>query len=118
MVINEFTDKLTHLLGTPGHMMSSSKTGYTTSRPRNFAIFNGNIVINGEKVWYGDLDLTISGKKLSELARTNEIEISVLSEMDGRFENEDTPKLSKSRATYKKDGTVKYFEGYEKYYNV
>jgi hypothetical protein len=118
MVINEFTDKVTKILGEPGHMMSYSKTGYREARPRNFAVFNGNVFINGEKVWYGDIDLTISGKELNKFSVLSESDIYVLYEQDGRFENEDKPKLMNAAAVYKRDGTVTYQKDYEKYYDV
>lgn len=77
-----------------GRMISGSKSYYRNTFPWNKVCFNANIFIhNGEKyekIWYGDLDITLDGYKLKEIAFNNNIILYVLSEMDGRFGNEET----------------------------
>lgn len=80
-----------------GRMISGSKSFYRNLNPYNQVIFNANVFIhNGEcfeKIWYGDLDITKDGYLLKEIGFNNEIILYVLSEMDGRFENEQTQNI-------------------------
>ena len=77
-----------------GRMISGSKSYYRKLFPFNIVCFNANIFIhNGkefEKIWYGDLDITKDGYLLKEIAFNNNVILYVLSEMDGRFGNENT----------------------------
>lgn len=75
-----------------GRMISGSKSGYRDRFPDHFIIFNANIVIESRgKVWYGDLDITIDGPKLSEVSKKLGENLYILYEMDARFENENMP---------------------------
>lgn len=73
----------------PGRMISGSKSGYREKNPENVVYFNANIFILGEgKIWWGDLDLTKDTPILEDISREMGKKLYVLSEMDGRFENE------------------------------
>ncbi len=73
----------------PGRMISGSKSGYRKRNPDNTVYFNANIFVLGEgKIWWGDLDLTIDTPLLEEISGEIGKKLYVLSEMDGRFENE------------------------------
>ena len=72
-----------------GRMISGSKSGYRERNPENEIYFNSNIFTLEEgKVWYGDLDITKDLSVLEEIAKTKGKDLYILSEMDGRFENE------------------------------
>jgi len=86
-------------------MISMSKSGYHEAYPTHAVVFNANVcTADGNKVWYGDLDLTLDEPKLKQLARTLDTTVYVLSEMDGRFENEQSPLLD--RFVYCTDGGI------------
>jgi hypothetical protein len=72
-----------------GRMVSGSKSAYRDKHPENEVYFNANVFNSkGEKIWYGDLDLTIESEKLDIIAESLGEKLFVLREMDGRFENE------------------------------
>ena len=110
MTHNNYTDILIKEIGMLSMMISGSKTGYHKMKPKNLPVFNSNIIINGEKVWYGDIDLSLSKVKLQTIAVNENVDIYVIYEHDGRFENEDKPLLDRPVAIYKRNGTVKYNE--------
>ena len=88
------------LLGHSGRMIAGSKSTYLRAFPKNLVMFNANVILEGMgKVWHGDLDITRDEALLVRLAELTDRELYVLYEMDGRFENEDSPKLD--RAAYK-----------------
>ena len=73
----------------PGRMISGSKSRYRDLYPDNEVYFNANVFVLGEgKIWHGDLDLTRDKDSLGEIAREIWKNLFILSEMDGRFENE------------------------------
>ncbi len=80
-------------LGYSGRMISGSKSGYRQRFPHNLTVFNANLCTESEKIWYGDIDLTFDYEKLEILANAIDEKIYVLYEMDGRFENEEKPRL-------------------------
>lgn len=83
-MIDEFTKQGFGL----GRLVGWSKTQYRRENPDNEVYFNANIFNNdGQKVWYGDLDLTVDGYKLQEIADKIGT-LYVLWEHDGRFYNE------------------------------
>ncbi len=90
------------VLGYPGRMMSGSKSGYHHLFPRNIAVFNSNVCTEKGKIWYGDLDITEDEEKLKNLAKLLGTKLYVLYESDGRFDNEESPKVE--RAIYSTDG--------------
>lgn len=85
------------ILGYQGRMISGSKSGYRSRHPNHFVVFNANLCTYSQgKIWYGDLDLHLDKEKLMLLSEILKEDLYVLYEMDGRFENEDTPQLSKA----------------------
>jgi len=83
-------------LGPEGKMISHSKSSYIQGNPENLVIFNSNVCIDEGKIWFGDIDITIEYDSLSDLAMEIDKTVYVLREMDGRFENEETPLLGMS----------------------
>lgn len=110
------------ILGVPGSMISGSKSGYRNNNPNNLAIFNSNIcTIDGEefeKIWFGDIDLTLSSKNLINLSKILNKTIVVLHEMDGRFENEVKPLIHKYVYKVDPDGTESLGNGYERHFEI
>lgn len=98
---------INRLLGMNGYMIASSKSGYRSRHPNDLVIFNANICIGPLKVWFGDINITESKDKLIELAELESEPLYVLSEMDGRFGNEDTPRIENAVVTFFNDGTYK-----------
>jgi hypothetical protein len=86
------------ILGWNGRMISGSKSGYMRNHPNNLTVFNSNIVIgedNPVKIWYGDIDITLSIDDVKKLAKELDTTVYVLREMDARFENEDRPRIDR-----------------------
>lgn len=82
---------ITNILGNKGRMICASKGQYRYDNPRNVVLFNANLCTNEDKLWYGDVDITVEADKLKKIAsELNEV-LYVLREMDGRFENEERP---------------------------
>jgi len=82
-----------------GRMISHSKSFYWEQHPYNTVIFNANIIAKNEegnfiKIWWGDIDLSEEGDSVKEIAKELDTTLYVLYEMDGRFENEENPKLN------------------------
>jgi len=72
-----------------GRMISYSKSEYRDHFPDNKCVFNANIVTKSEgKIWYGDLDITVSFEKLQKIAAALGEPLYVLREMDARFGTE------------------------------
>ncbi len=109
------------ILGYHGAMISGSKSGYMGSKPKNLPVFNCNVIasLSGEleKIWYGDLDVTLSIGKLKELSTSLDAEIYVLREMDARFENENNPKVENFVVKVNGD-EVTLGEFYVEYYDL
>jgi len=90
-------------LGHPGRMISGSKSGYRQRFPHNLTVFNANLCTESEKIWWGDIDLTFDYEKLEILANAIDKKIYVLYEMDGRFENEEKPRLDQATVVFSPD---------------
>ena len=70
-------------------MVSGSKSFYRTQFPKNEVYFNCNIYTAEDgKLWWGDIDYTLDRGKLVSIATEFNKVLYILSEMDGRFENE------------------------------
>lgn len=69
-------------------MVFASKAAYMDNHPDNDVLFNANVFTLNEKVWYGDLDLTLDSEKLQNVANESKRSLYVLAEKDGRFGNE------------------------------
>ena len=83
-------------LGFPGRMLSGSKSAYSNKYPNNVVAFNGNLIANGAKIWYGDIDVTLEKDKIDALGRDLKTSVYVLREHDARFENEKKPLINKA----------------------
>lgn len=72
-----------------GRIISHSKSHYLSQHENNFVLFNANVATrtNG-KIWYGDLDITVSADDLVKWAVDQGEPLYIFREMDGRFENE------------------------------
>jgi len=98
--------KANSIIGQPGAIISNSKSGYRERHPENLSIFNANICTKNEKIWWGDLDVTLSQALIADLAFILNEDLYVLYEMDGRFENEGKPKVDKYAVKFFYDGGV------------
>lgn len=87
-------------------MISGSKSGYLRNYPDNIVYFNANVIIDGKKVWHGDLDITNDKNKLYNISKNLEKELVILREMDARFENEDNPILDNYMVKFFPDGKI------------
>jgi hypothetical protein len=105
-------------LGMPGRMIAGSKSGYRNAYPGNAPVFNSNIVVERQKVWYGDIDLTISGPLLVRLAAEIGSDVHVLPEFAARFDNENKPQMSETIALFCADGTVKLGKAWGDYLQI
>lgn len=102
--------------GLPHGRCFGSKSGYWMSNKDHITVFNANVLreIRGErwkfwvrryeKIWYGDLDITLDEEKLKELARELKCRLVVLRENDARFDTEEKPRLE--RAVFATDGNT------------
>lgn len=97
-------------LGMRGKMISYSKSGYSKKFPDNLVIFNANVCTKEGKIWYGDMDITLSYDSLSGLAKALNDTIYVLREMDGRFENEEFPRTERAIVSFFPEGGHKIDE--------
>lgn len=109
---------LNQVLGWPGHIVSGSKSGYRENNPGNLVIFNSNVCTDEGKIWWGDVDVTLSKDELQEIAIAEGKTIYVLYEMDGRFENEDSPKLDQAVVRFLPNGSIKIREDLRQYYSL
>ena len=91
------------ILGKEGRIISASKSLYSKLLPLHVPVFNANVILGEEKVWYGDLDITTEEEKLKQLSEKTGKPVYVLSEFKGRFENENSPILD--------NYIYKYFKG-------
>ena len=101
-------EKAMELFGFAGMMISASKSRYSTRNPKNLAVFNSNFIVMEPtpiKIWYGDIDITVSLDKLKELSKAIGKEIRVLREMDARFKYEDEPRVEAYVVRVEPDGT-------------
>jgi hypothetical protein len=104
---------INEVLGYSGRMVSGSKSGYRKEKPNNFVIFNSNLCTKSKKIWYGDLDLTEDYAKLVFLAKELDQDLYVLLEMDGRFDNESSPRLEWAPVVFRQDGSITIHPEYE-----
>ena len=82
------------------------------------AVFNANLCIDEGKVWYGDIDVTKSKNDLQEIADKTGKKLYVLFEMDGRFDNEDNPQLSRAAVVFVPGKEPQLKEEITKYYTL
>jgi hypothetical protein len=112
------------ILGFEGKMISWSKSGYRTENPENLAIFNANIIEKTEKgyekIWYGDIDITLDYEKLIRISECLDTEIFVLYEMDARFDRESAPNVSSFivSAFFNRENPIEINERHSEHYQV
>lgn len=77
-----------------GRLVSHSKSYYRNKYPYNHVYFNANIFVKENnksvKIWWGDIDISLEGDKLKNIAKQLNKTLFILSEHDGRWGNEDT----------------------------
>jgi hypothetical protein len=105
-------------VGFYGRMISGSKSGYKRINPDNFVIFNANICTATEKVWWGDLDLTLSKNQLIASSIESNEDLYIFYEMDARFDKENNFNLSNAAAIFHADGTYEIGSNYKSYYKL
>ena len=75
-----------------GDMLGGQKWQYSESFPNHLVIFNANVLTKSHgKVWYGDLDVSISHVRLKKIAEQVGEPLYVLHEMAARFGEENKP---------------------------
>lgn len=84
------------VFGIPGRLLDMSK------RNPNI-IYNANLIVDKEKVWYGDLSVQ-ENWKLRDLASLLNKKVYLLREMDARFETENNPRLENAVLAYDENG--------------
>lgn len=70
-------------------MMCSSKTMYITRFPEHEVVFNANVFNDTQKIWWGDLDLTLDSERLQKISQELGMNLHVLRECDGKLDNEE-----------------------------
>jgi hypothetical protein len=103
-------------LGPKGNIVHPSKSEYLKIFSRNLVVFNANVCVEDEKIWYGDIDITRSKFDLSSLAKDLNKTVYILYERDGRFENEESPKIDRSAATFFPSGKISLREDLSQIY--
>jgi len=82
-----------------GFMLSGSKSFYRLKYRHNTIVFNSNIFffndINQlwEKIWFGDIDISLQGDILKDISKEIGHPLYVVSEMNGRFGNADNQNI-------------------------
>lgn len=112
----ETETKVYAIMGWPGKMLSASKSMYDKKYPTHATFYNGNLFTNDKKIWFGDIDVTIEMPKLVEVAKVMKTFIYVLREMDGRFESEENPDLTKAIFTIQPNGETALNQKFSAYY--
>lgn len=103
-------------LGFCGAMICGSKSFYNKQHPNNLVAFNANVCIGSKKVWWGDLDITLSKINLTALAVELGETVYVLFEMDGRFNNEEVPLIDNYIVKFSADGLYAINDRYKEFY--
>lgn len=88
----ERTALLELVIGPCGRILSATKS-------EKEVVYNGNVLIESTKVWFGDFRFT-ERYKLQDLPRLLQCKVYVLREMDCRFETEDEPRLDRAVFAY------------------
>ena len=83
-------------LGSCGRLVGASKGRYRYNNPTNLVVFNANLCTEKEKLWFGDIDLTLESDIIKNIAKELGQKVYVLYESDARFENEEHPKLDQA----------------------
>jgi hypothetical protein len=94
-------------LGRAGRLLSASKSGYLKAHPDHLVAFNANVCVNSDKVWWGDLDLTLSEQALRALASRSSGTVSLVGEHEGRFEQEARPLVERALYSVTPNGYIR-----------
>jgi hypothetical protein len=99
-------------LGTEGRMIGTSRGRTSFENPHSLIVFLANVVIDGERIWQGDLNLSDKKdiKKLETLSRDfGSKEVFILWEKDAGFDVE-VPRLDRAigKVTYGKGLEILY----------
>lgn len=96
-------------LGRSGRVLRWEKSLYVTNGPRNVVFFNANVFDqDGNKIWFGDIDLTVDGHKLNQLATELGKSVYLTVELPWRYKAVVTNnELSKAALTTPRD-VVRY----------
>lgn len=105
-------------LGINGNMISYSKSSYRRANPNNIVVFNSNIIIDNVKVWYGDIDITISKGNLIDISKDLNKIVYILYEMDARFDKEENPNIKNYVVKINPDGTIELNKRLKEFYNI
>lgn len=71
---------------TVSRMISGSKSTYRRLNPDNVVMFNANIFTEeDDKIWFGDLDITLDSDKLKSISKEIGKKLYVLNEHLGRW---------------------------------
>lgn len=69
-----------------------SKSGYRDRHPHHLVIFNANVCTRRDgKIWWGDLDVTVTFREIRALAEELGVTVYVLRELDARFDTAEAP---------------------------
>ena len=75
-----------------GDMLSGAKWEYSQSFPNHLVVFNANVLTKSHgKVWYGDLDISMSHARLKKIAEQVGEPLYILHESAARFGEENKP---------------------------
>ena len=90
-----------------GRLISFSKSFYRHQNPKNFVIFNANILTQEDgKIWWGDLDITVDEDNLKKIAKDLGKTLYVLRELEYRFVREKDPiEIAIRRAVWNSEET-------------
>lgn len=112
-IVKELEDNGFHI----ARMISASKSYYHEKHPNNVVFFNANLIDKKlGKCWHGDLNLTKDALALINIANNLKTTFYILSEMDGRFRNED--KKVKELIKLSKWNTDMFIPIYDKDWNI
>lgn len=88
-ILNIFSSREMEL----GRILSESKSEYKQLHSGDHVLFNANIfTLEDGKIWYGDINLTQEYNIFQMIAEELGKDIYILSELEGRFDNEFLPK--------------------------
>lgn len=105
-------------LGDKGTLISFCESDYRRHHPDNIVVFNSNIIINNKRVWFGDIDITLSKEILMELSRETNNEIYILYQRDVSVDNENNPNINNYVAKFSPDGSYKLNKRLKDFYDI
>lgn len=103
-------------LGQIGSVITFSKSNYRIKHPNNIVIFNCNIIIEGKKIWYGDIDVTLFKRDLLDISKEINKDIYLLYEMDARFDKELNPNLHNFAVKFEPNNNIQLHKRLSDYY--